>query len=460
MKITFLGGVRKVTGSCFHLLSDNRQFLVDCGMHQGEDADSINRASFPFNPEEIDCLFLTHAHIDHSGLMPKLPRDGFKGKILLTPATADLVQVLLHDSARLQEKDAEWLTKKSFRTGRDITFEPLYTADDVKALVPLFEMKKYGELTHLDKGLSYRFLDAGHILGSGSLEIWYRDRRVEKKIVFSGDIGKKNNPIINDPQTIRTADYVVVESTYGSRLHKSMDESTNELVDAIKTTLNGGGNVLIPSFAVGRTQDILYVLNNLVNEGKLSKLEVYIDSPLAEEATRIYLAHSEVFDEEAKRILKRGKESALKLHFIGSVEESMKINLIRSGAVIIAGSGMCEGGRITHHLKHNLWRHECSVLFVGFQAKGTLGRQIIEGARQVVVLGEKIAVRARVFTIGGFSAHADQKGLIDWLSAFTSRPEVFIVHGEENVSLEFEQTVRKTLGFVTHVPKNGEAFEI
>lgn len=460
MKIKFLGGVRTVTGTCFHISVNDMQILVDCGMYQGENADEINKIPFQFRPEDIDYLFLTHAHIDHSGLIPKLVKDGFKGRIISTSATRDLAEIMLYDSAQIQEKDTEWLTKKALRKGINTAFEPLYTGEDVRAAMSLFERKSYGTIEHLGSGVKYRFIDAGHILGSGTLEMWYQDSPVEKKIVFSGDIGKKGNPIINDPQHVEAADYVVVESTYGNRLHKGMEESIDELVEAIKVTFKRGGNVLIPAFAVGRTQDILYTLNKLVREARLNNLNVYIDSPLAEEATKVYLAHPECYDEEAMKMFQSQKGDAIKLHFTATIEESQKINRIKSGAIIIAGSGMCEGGRIRHHIKHNLWRSECSIIFVGFQAKGTLGRKIIEGDKTVNVLGEEIAVKAKVYTIGGFSAHADQKELLDWLGAFSNKPEVFIVHGEEEVSLEFEEVVQERFGFITHVPQRGEEFKI
>jgi metallo-beta-lactamase family protein len=429
-------------------------------MHQGKDSYVVNRTPFPFNPEEIESLFLTHAHIDHSGLIPRLVDKGFRGSIITTAATADLASVMLLDSAHIQEKDAAWLTKKSFRIGEDIVHEPLYTTEDARAVIGLFDKKGYGKMEQLGKGLRYRFADAGHILGSGSLEIWYQDSAAEKKIIFSGDIGKKDNPIINDPQRIDNADYVVMESTYGNRLHKGMEESIAELAEAIKVTFKRGGNVIVPSFAVGRTQDVLYILNKLVSQKRLASLNIYVDSPLAEAATKIYLDHLEVYDQEALKMLKERKTNGIKLHFTESVADSQKINSIRSGAVIIAGSGMCEGGRIQHHLKHNLWRPECSIVFVGFQAEGTLGREIVDGAKIVAVLGEPIAVRARIYTINGFSAHADRKELLDWLGAFTNKPEVFIVHGEEEVSLDFSETVQKTFGITTHVPHMDEAFDI
>jgi len=460
MKIRFLGATRTVTGSCIHLSLNGRQFLVDCGMHQGKDSYVMNKTPFPFNPEEIEAMFLTHAHIDHSGLIPRLVDKGFRGGIITTAATADLASVMLLDSAHIQEKDAEWLTKKSFRIGEDIVHKPLYTAADARAVIGLFNKKGYGQMEQLGRGLRYRFADAGHILGSGSLELWYQDSPAEKKIVFSGDIGKKDSPIINDPQRIENADYVVMESTYGNRLHKGMQESIAELAEAIKSTFKRGGNVIIPSFAVGRTQDVLYILNKLVNQKRLTSFSIYVDSPLAEEATKIYLAHPEVYDREALKMLAERKTNGLKIHFTESVADSQKINSIRSGAIIIAGSGMCEGGRIQHHLKHNLWRPECSIVFVGFQAEGTIGREIVDGTKTVAVLGEPIAVRARIYTINGFSAHADRKELLDWLSAFTHKPKVFIVHGEEAASLDFSEAVQKTFGITTYVPHRDDIFEI
>lgn len=460
MKIRFLGAARQVTGTCFHLSINGMQILIDCGMQQGEHGSEGNRNAFRFSPAEIDYLILTHAHIDHSGLIPKLVKEGFKGPILTSRATADLVSVMLYDSAHIQEKDAEWMTKKAFRAGKDEPVLPLYTSDDVRAALPHFKGKDYGETIHLGKGVTVRLWDAGHILGSESVEMQYQDGPVQKKIIFSGDIGKKDSPIINDPEHGETADYVVMESTYGNRLHKGMEESVEELTEAIKATFRKGGNVLMPAFAVGRTQDLLYMLNGLVGEGRLKPIEVYIDSPLAQEATKVYLSHPEVFDKAATKSFPIGKGSLLKLHFTESIQDSQALNRIKSGIVIIAGSGMCEGGRIVHHFKHNLWRPECSVVFTGFQARGTLGRRIVDGATHVKVLGEDIALRAKVYTIGGFSAHADRMGLLEWLGSFKNHPEIFIVHGEEEASLDFEKAVKERFGFVTHVPTKGEEYEV
>jgi len=434
--------------------------LIDCGMVQGDDADSVNRAPFAFTPAEIDYLFVTHAHMDHSGLVPRLVKEGFQGKIVTTSATADLAEIMLADSAHIQETDSKWLTKRALRAGREAVL-PLYTVDDVQLVIPLFTRVPYGNLVHTGKGITYRFLDAGHILGSGSLELWFQDGSQKKKMLFSGDIGKRGNPIIRDPAVSAAADYIVIESTYGNRLHKGMAETIDELVEAIEVTFKRGGNIIIPAFAVGRTQDILYVLNGLVREGRLPDIDVYIDSPLAEKATKTYLSHPECFDEEARRILSDARTGgAIKLRFTHSVEESMALNTMKSRAVIIAGSGMCEGGRIRHHLKHNLWRSECCIIFPGFQAAGTLGRRIVDGAKVVRIFGEEIAVKATVYTLGGFSAHADQKELLEWLSAYESTPEVFVVHGEEKTSLLFSALVKERYGFVTRVPVKGETFEL
>ncbi|MBP8626866.1 MAG: MBL fold metallo-hydrolase [Syntrophorhabdales bacterium] len=460
MKIRFLGAARTVTGSCYHLRLDDMELLVDCGMYQGKNSDNVNRAAFNFNPERIDYLLVTHAHLDHSGLIPKLVADGFKGRILTTVATAELLEIMLLDSAHIQEKDAEWMTKKSFRMGKDIIYEPLYTQEDVKNALTYIDKKAYNEPEALSPDINYRFLDAGHILGSGILEIWYQSKKKSKKIVFSGDVGKNGNPIINDPQHVEEADYVVVESTYGNRLHRNLSESIKELEEAIRTTFKKGGNVLIPAFAVGRTQDILYILYMLVKEGRFKNLDVYVDSPLADKATKIYMSHPEFFDAETLKNIRFRGSGGMNLYFTTTVEESQRLNKIKSGAIIIAGSGMCDGGRIRHHFKHNIWRPECSIIFTGFQVKGTLGRHIIDGARSAYILGEEMAIRAKVYTIGGFSAHADQKELLEWLESFKTNPEIIIVHGEESVEFEFEKIVNERLGFKTHVPSKGDGLEI
>jgi metallo-beta-lactamase family protein len=460
MKLKFLGGVRTVTGSCFHIECNDLKILVDSGLYQGEGADEVNRSRFDFEPEEIDYIFITHAHLDHSGMLPRIVKEGFKGKIITTAATRDLLEFMLYDSAHIQESDAAWNNRRAVRAGRP-EIQPLYTINDVWDVLPLFEVKTYEKKEHLGNGIKYRFLDAGHILGSGTLEMWFQDGEREKKIVFSGDIGKKGNPIIQNPDNPVEADFVIMESTYGNRLHKPLKESIDELVEAIKTTFKKRGSVYIPAFAVGRTQDLLYILNNLAKEKRLPGIHVYLDSPLAEDVTKVYLAHPECYDEEARKFFEHGEfDNAIKLHFVKDVRESIELNRIKSGILVIAGSGMCEGGRIKHHFKHNLWRPECCIIFVGFQGKGTLGRKIVDGAKFVNILGEEIAVRASVFTINGFSAHADQAELLQWLKCFKNSPEVFIVHGEEETALSFGDLVAEKYGFKTHIPEKGGMYEL
>ncbi len=459
--IQFLGAARTVTGSCYLLTLPKGKVLVDCGIVQGSsDSRDRNREPFAFDPKEIGFLFLTHAHLDHSGLLPRLVKEGFRSRIITTTATADLIGPMLLDSAKIQENDAERMSRRSERKGGG-PVEPLYTTEDVEKVLPLIDRAKYGQVIDTGTGVRYSFFDAGHILGSGSLALWLAGPDSGKKIIFSGDIGKKDNPIINDPTLATESDYVVMESTYGDRLHKNNEDTAAELAEAITTTFARGGNVIIPAFAIGRTQDVLYILNRLVREGALPKLTVTIDSPLAEKATRIYLNHSELYDEEAKRLIAGNTiGDAIDIRFTHSIEESMALNKIKSKAIIIAGSGMCEGGRIGHHLKHNLWRPECSIVFVGFQAQGTLGRRIVDKAQSVTIWGEEIAVRARVWTIGGFSAHGDQKGLLAWLSAFRSSPQVFVTHGEESAALAFAGLVREQYGFTTFVPELGQQFDL
>lgn len=459
MKITFLGGARTVTGSCFLLEPGDRKILVDCGMYQGHAADEINRKPFEFNPKEIECLFLTHSHLDHIGLVPRLVNEGFRGKIITTTAAADIAELILYDSAHIQESDTEWYNRKAMRSGSELR-EPLYIRKDVDRVLPLIHRKHYGTIEELCSGVRYRFVDAGHILGSATLELWCREGEREKKFVFSGDIGKKENPIVNDPVFVEETDYLTIESTYGNRNHKGMKESIDELVTVIRETFKRGGNVIIPSFALGRTQDLIFVLNKLVKEDRLFRINVYFDSPLGEGITRVYEAHEEYFDEETKRLFTTESTDAMRIHFTSSIEDSMKLNKIRKEAIIIASSGMCEGGRIKHHLKHNLWRKECSIVFVGYQAKGTLGRQIVDGAKVVEVLGEDIVVRAGIHTLGGFSAHADQTELLNWIAQFKKPPEIFIVHGEETASLDFQKAINDRFGYKTHVPARGEEFEL
>lgn len=463
MEIKFVGATRTVTGSCYYIQTKKASLLIDCGIFQGTaDNEKRNAKPFPFKPSEITYLLLTHAHLDHSGLIPKLVKDGFKGRILATRATVDLCGVVLLDSAHIQERDSELENKRRIRAGKP-PIKPLYTIQDAADSITYFQGVNYDETIDLDNGIKVRFQDAGHILGSAIVELWVNDDPAGKKLVFSGDLGQANLPLIKNPTFIEEGDYVFIESTYGNRRHKGIQETIDEFTRVITEAIKKAGNVLIPAFAVGRTQDILYILNQLSREGKLNRLQVFVDSPMALQATRITLKHPECLDRETLELIKNDKfpKNGLTLKFTESVEDSMEINKIQSHAVIISASGMCEGGRIRHHLKHNLWRSECSVVFVGFQAEGTLGRRIIEGAKKVRIFGEEIAVNASIYTIGGLSAHADRDGLLDWLSKFKNRPQrVFVMHGEEQTALDFARTIQDRLQFDTYVPNILEAVHI
>ncbi|MBI5748388.1 MAG: MBL fold metallo-hydrolase, partial [Nitrospinae bacterium] len=367
----------------------------------------------------------------------------------------DLCGILLLDSAHIHERDAEWETRKRMRKGRKAV-PPLYNIADAAESLSHIEGIDYDVILKVATNIEVRFKDAGHILGSAILELWVMEKGRKVKIVFSGDLGNRGAPIVKDPSYINDADYILIESTYGNRQHKGMRETIEEFAGAIGETLKKGGNVIIPSFAVGRTQDILYILNQLSREGKLNNLNVFIDSPLATNATRVFLKHPECFDKETLELITKGQfpKGTPILKFSETPEESMSINRIRSGAIIIASSGMCEAGRVRHHLKHNLWREECSIVFVGFQAQGTMGRQIVDGAKTVKLFSEVVAVRARVYTIGGLSAHADKNGLMDWLTHFNVKPKkIFVVHGEEKTSIDFAQSVHERFLVDTHVPR-------
>ncbi|MCX7988158.1 MAG: MBL fold metallo-hydrolase [Thermodesulfovibrio sp.] len=441
MKIEFFGATKTVTGSCFLITTNGQKILIDCGLFQEDEKEYLNYEPFPFNPRKVDLMVLTHAHLDHSALVPKLFKEGFRGKIITTPATRDLLGIMLFDALKVQRNE-------HYK-------QPLYDEENIQKAIKKIEALPYGKILTFD-GIYIRLLDAGHILGSASVEIEIN----EKKIVFSGDIGRTGYPILRDPSPPEKADFLIVESTYGNRLHKSLDDSINELLQAIKDTFRMGGNVVIPAFAVGRTQDLLYILNRAVRQGLIEPINVYLDSPLAEEATKIYLSHPEVFDDEALREMRNPKKTSLKLHFVKSVDESKKLNNIKSNAVIIAGSGMCQGGRIAYHLYHNIDREECSIIFVGFQAKGTLGRKIVDGEKMVSILGKMMPVKAKVYTIGGFSAHADQEELLNWIGNIKSKPEVFLVHGEESVIENFKQTIESKLGLNCLIPDRLSSYEL
>ncbi len=456
IRITPCGAVRTVTGSCHLLEAKGLKVLVDCGMFQGEDEEK-NYDPFPFDPKEIDYLILTHAHIDHCGRIPLLVREGFRGKILCTRPTAQIARIMLLDAAKVMNETYKSRLRKAERTG-EIVNPPLYEELDVLESFDFFSHPylEYGKRYDLAPGFSFTLRDAGHILGSAFIEFEVEGR----KITFSGDLGNRGKPIVRDPSPPSTADAVFIETTYGDRNHKSFKESKKEFEEAVLKTLYREGNVLIPSYALERAQDILFVLREMFERDILPECQVFLDSPLAINATKIFLQNPEFFDEETYRIFKeRDPFSFPYLKFTREVEESKKINDVKSGAIIIAGSGMLTGGRILHHLKHNLWREECSLIFVGFQPKGTLGRRIIEGADKVRILGEEIAVRAEVYTINGFSSHADQRELTEWLS-HAGNPKVFLIHGEEEKMKIFAEHIKGELNLESYVPELGEVLEI
>ena len=413
-----------------------------------------NRQEWGFDPRQIHTVFLTHAHIDHSGRLPLLVKDGFRGKILTSPPTAELCGIMLLDAAHIQETEAEWENRKNKRRGRNELL-PLYTTVDAEASLARISPVQKDQFIEPEPGVKARLREAGHILGSSVLELWLDGGKESVKIVFSGDLGKKHQLILQDPEEIFDADYLFVESTYGNRMHRSFEESKEELLEAIRYAVSHGEKVIIPSFAVGRTQDLLYVLSEFHREGRLPNIPVYIDSPLAIKATEIFRKNRSFYDDEAKAILDKGGDpfDLPGLHSTPGVRESQAINAVSGSAIIIAGNGMATAGRIRHHLKHNLWRPGSSLVVVGFQAAGSTGRKIVDGAKTVRILGEEVSVRSKVFTIGGFSAHADQGDLLEWVSHFESRPKVFVIHGEPSASEALAQQIRERFQLEVHVPR-------
>ncbi len=463
MKISFFGAAHEVTGSCYLVETAQLRFLVDCGMFQGgTDAEGKNRQFPRFDPEQIDFVLLTHAHIDHSGLLPRLTNLGFRGPVYCTPATADLLKVMLPDSAHIQEKEAEWQNyakrKKRGRYTRESA--PLYTVIQAQNCLKHLRTIDYDSECNPNPEVRVLFRDAGHILGSAILEVWVKEGAQTKKIVFSGDLGMPLRPLMNDPTPIDSADYLLVESTYGNRLHKSMQATITELAEAVNDTLlHKKGNVIIPAFAVGRTQEILYLLTSLMREGRIpDNTQIIVDSPMATAATEITLKYRELLDPESQTILDWERERGGRAHirFTESVEDSIALNHIRHGAIIISASGMCNAGRIKQHLKFNLPRSECSIVIAGFQAQGTLGRKLVDHAASVRIYQESIPVRADIYTLGGLSAHADQAALLAWLRQFKSPPrQTFVVHGEEETALGFGALIQESLNWLVTVPAAG-----
>ena len=465
MKLTFFGAARAVTGSCHCVECGGKKILVDCGLQQGRD--ERDNQELDFAAGYIDAVVVTHAHIDHSGRIPLLVKQGFTGNIYCTRLTGQLLSIMLRDSAHIQESDAQWQNQKGKRAGEE-PVEPLYTVHDAEEAVKRIVTCEYGTTLQIADGVKVRFVDAGHLLGSASVEMWLTEGDTTRKVVFSGDIGNRDQPIIRDPQYIRDADYVLTESTYGDRLH-DMDEQpdyTADLAAIIDETLGNGGNVIIPSFAVGRTQELLYFLREIKHQGLVKSFpsfQVCVDSPLAAEATRIYSGDLRGYlDEEAITVLQGGENlfTFPGLTLVQSTDESKALNMDKSPKVIISASGMCDAGRIRHHLKHNLWRQECSVVFVGYQAEGSLGRRLLEGAKSVKLFGEEIAVNARIVNFQGLSSHADRDHLLAWIQHFSPAPQqVFVVHGDSEVTDLFARDLNE-LGIAAHAPLYEEVYDL
>ena len=464
MKLLFIGATHEVTGSCTYLEACGKRILIDYGMEQGRDV--YENIRVPCAPSEIDYVFLTHAHIDHSGLLPLLYAGGFRGEIHATQATVSLCQIMLRDSAHIQEFEAEWRNRKAKRSGGDI-YTPLYTMQEALGSLEHFVPHPYGEKISIADGITIRFLDAGHLLGSSSIEIWLEENGISKKLLFSGDIGNFHQPLIRDPQYADTADYVIMESTYGNRLHEKPKNYIQDFVQILLETFQRGGSVIIPSFAVGRTQELLYFLKQIKDQnllGKYQDVPIYVDSPLAIEATEIFQRNKEsCFDEEALAYVQRGENpiGVSGLRTAVTSEASMAINTDNRSKIVISASGMCEAGRIKHHLKHNLWKPECTIVFVGYQGEGTLGRSLLEGVRSVKLFGEEIAVHAKIVNFQGLSSHADRDHLLAWIADIKApKPQhVFIVHGDREVAPYFAESVEK-LGFTAHAPQYTEVYDL
>lgn len=456
IRITCFGGVGTVTGSNFLVETPKgKKLLVDCGLFQGgKTLEELNRKPWGYAPSTVDTLFLTHAHIDHSGRIPKLVKDGFKGPIITSPPTAELCQIMLLDSAHIQEMEAQWQTRKNKRQNKPPLL-PLYTTEDAEASLKLFRPMERDQIIEVEQGVKARLRNAGHILGSSILELWVENGDGTVKTVFSGDLGKKDQLIVRDPHEIFDADYVFIESTYGNRLHKGFEESKAELLEAIDYSYSNGEKTIIPAFAVERTQEILYILSEFYRKGLLPDIPIYLDSPLAIKATEIFRRNKKYYDEEASAIVEEGYDpfDMPNLKFTLSTQESIAINETPGPAIVIAGNGMCTAGRIKHHLKHNLWRQGASLVIVGFQAMGTTGRRIVDGAKEVKIFREPVAVKAKVFTIGGFSAHADQAELLEWMANFESNPKVFVTHGEPEASKSLAKEIERRMGLEVHIPQ-------
>jgi len=462
MRIEFSGGAGTVTGSSHLLRVKDKRVLLDCGLYQGRDEKDRGNDVFAYIPSTIDYLILSHAHIDHSGRIPLLYKRGFRGKVIATPPTVALCRILLMDSAYIHEQDAEWENKKRQRKGLG-PIEPLYTAKDAEGALTLLETVDYNHPTELFEGFKMNFLEAGHMLGAAITEMFIQEEERKIKLVYSGDLGNQGIPLMKEPVEVTEADFLIMESTYGNRLHPDILLEHEELIKIINDTYRRGGNVIIPSFAVGRTQELLYILNEFQAAGKLARgVKVYVDSPLASKATAIFKEYSSYFDAESQAKMKKGDHvlEFSNLFFTESVEDSMKLNRTQKGCVIISASGMATAGRIRHHLKHNLWRSECSVVFVGYQAEGSLGRIIQDGLKHVTLFGEEIAVNAKIHSFSGLSGHADRKGLYNWVKAIRKGPkEIFLTHGDSEASEALKELLAND-GYNVRIAKDGDIVPI
>jgi metallo-beta-lactamase family protein len=463
MRLEFFGAAGEVTGSCHILSIGGARVLLDCGMIQGSGKDEArNRQPWPFDPMSLDAVILSHAHIDHSGRLPLLAKAGFTGPIYAQRATRDLCRIMLKDAGFLAEKEAESINRKRQRKGLE-PVTPLYTAEEGVAVMRQFKGLPYGRRTEVVPGLKVRFRDAGHILGSAIVELWLQESGVRRKVVFSGDLGHVGAPILRDPVTIEEADLVLMESTYGDRLHRSREGTIGELAEIFAEARHARGNILIPAFAVGRSQELLYFLSQHRDEWRLDDWTVFLDSPMAIQASTVYARYAHLYDEEAADLWNRrgGGEGLLpRFQLSRTATQSRAINRIQSGAIIIAGSGMCEGGRIKHHLKNNVWRNSCRVVIVGYQAHGTLGRRLVDGARNIKLWGETVRVAARIHTVGGLSAHADQNGLVNWYRGFRDRPPVMLVHGEARAQEALRDRLAREAGADVGIATPGQTVDL
>jgi len=466
--LTFYGATEGVTGSAYLLETKSATVLLECGLFQGSrEEEKGNTKPFPFDIRKIDAVVLSHAHLDHSGRLPKLIADGYSGPLYMTYPTSELLEIMLKDAASLQERDTEWENKRRRRAGKK-EIEPLYTIEDVEAALELCNGNGYGHRREIAAGIEVCFRDAGHILGSSIVELFVTEGGEEKKLVFSGDLGNSCAALLRDPEIVKDADVLLLESTYGDRNHRSMDETLEEFEDIIADSSQNGGNILIPSFAVGRTQEIIFRLGELYQKGMLRNQEVYLDSPMAIAVTEVYHRYQNVYNREDVATIRQGKQGKRgslhtflpNLHYSSSTEDSMALNKVEAGAIIIAGSGMCTGGRIRHHFKYNLWRRNAHVIIVGYQAIGTPGRALVDGARFFRIGGDKIVVNASIHTLGGFSAHASQSQLLDWINNFNKpHPRLYLIHGEAEIKLAFQEFLSQH-GWSANIPQHAESITI